>query len=288
MRAADRLLQRIGPQTTRVVLSCAGDAPRVRRGVLLVHGSLGCLAGLADHVVAELLVAGVESVEIDPACPHDREALTETVARWQRLCGAERVRFWDGDEGRVLVAARPVELGERAASRRAMLGRGPLASVDEVSGQARLRRALRELLGDPRPELGEEPSTASRLQASGCTACGVCVQACPHDALELVSVDVDGQQRTGLVHRPSLCEGGAACVTLCPQRALSQDGWWSLARTLDESAEVLETLGTATCERCRGRHPAGEGALCTPCRRVRERPFGQAMSVQEILAMQGR
>lgn len=47
-----------------------------------------------------------------------------------------------------------------------------------------------------------------RLEASQCNACGQCVTACPHEALDLMT------GRSELVNE-ALCEGDGLCVEAC-------------------------------------------------------------------------
>ena len=275
MRPTDRLLGHITPEVGVVLLSCAAEVPRVSRDVLLVHG-IGCVAEVGVHVVPEVLVAGATTVLVDPACDHDRDAFRARVEAWQQWCG-DRVQWFDPDaQPHVWLAARPVDLGARAAARRAMLGRLDGAGDDRTNDE-RLRAALAELR--PEGELPQE-SSAVQLAASGCTACGVCVKACPHDALVLV-----GEGSTELRHLPSSCQGEQDCVRLCPVDALTVAGHWPLTRVLDEGPEVLELVSTARCTVCGTRHPAAEGERCATCAYVKDRPFGSAMSVEEVLRL---
>ena len=47
-----------------------------------------------------------------------------------------------------------------------------------------------------------------------CTGCGICVDVCPHQALEVV----DGIAK---LSKPELCDGNGACVEACPMQAIS-------------------------------------------------------------------
>jgi len=46
-----------------------------------------------------------------------------------------------------------------------------------------------------------------------CTGCGICVDACPHQAIEMV----DGLAKVN----PAKCDGDEACVEACPVTAIS-------------------------------------------------------------------
>ena len=47
-----------------------------------------------------------------------------------------------------------------------------------------------------------------------CTGCGICVDVCPHQALEMV----DGVAK---LVRPDDCDGNGACVEACPVQAIT-------------------------------------------------------------------
>lgn len=47
-----------------------------------------------------------------------------------------------------------------------------------------------------------------------CTGCGICIDVCPHQALELV----DGVAK---LTQPEKCDGSGECVEACPVQAIS-------------------------------------------------------------------
>ncbi len=47
-----------------------------------------------------------------------------------------------------------------------------------------------------------------------CTGCGICIDACPHQALEMV----DGLAK---LTKPELCDGIGECVDACPVQAIT-------------------------------------------------------------------
>jgi heterodisulfide reductase subunit A len=65
-----------------------------------------------------------------------------------------------------------------------------------------------------------EPFIA-KVDAQRCAWCGLCAQACPYDAVELVSFD--GKEVARIV--PSLCKGGGGCVPVCPEDAIDVNGY---------------------------------------------------------------
>lgn len=113
-------------------------------------------------------------------------------------------------------------------------------------------------------------SPALALVAEGCVACGVCVRACPHDALELEH----GPGVSVLTQVPERCTGERACVELCPHDALAASGPLALFDVARRPAIELAAVQTAACRRCGARHPAAEGELCPPCAFRSRNAFG--------------
>jgi len=56
------------------------------------------------------------------------------------------------------------------------------------------------------------PSAAYAIDSSSCVACGLCVEACPHNAIRF--------QGTTPVIIQSRCQQCGACVNVCPQSAI--------------------------------------------------------------------
>ena len=277
----------------RVLLLCAdAPLPPVARDTLVVRLP-GCLEDAGIGLPAQLLASGVGAVEVTP-CPSDPEAAAAHVRGWTEVLG-DRVRAHTTPP--LLRRGRPtvLVLGQVPLPRRVVLGLGGLDSTPldlELDDAARTIAALR-LLGvapgadDAAPVQGEDaappvadgiaaagpPSAAAALAVDGCVACGVCVRACPHDALVL---DHDGDTST-LTHLREDCRSELDCLRLCPVDAISTAGALPLADVLAAPTAILAEVRTAACERCGARHPADEGPLCATCRFREGNAFGSSM-----------
>lgn len=257
----------------RVILACA-DAPLPpipadTAGVKLQ----GCVLGLGIELPVQLLAWGVGEVQVVP-CPADVVATAELVESWRAVLDGvvvatsapvKRRRFRPGP---VFDLARPVLPRRLAFGLRTGSGRPLDLDLDEP---ARALAALRILHGQgrarlPSPEATREPATAARqvavgLEAAGCTACGVCVRACPSGALELVASD----GVTVLRHAADRCRGHRSCIALCPQQALTVVAEWTTLDLASLGTAELARVETSECGRCGALHPAVEGALCPAC-----------------------
>ena len=166
-------------------------------------------------------------------------------------------------------------------SRRGLIGlagpRGRALPPAAAPARARLIAAMRAV-ATPTPALGALPGPTRELTARGCVACGVCVQACPEQALRLVDGPVsDDVSISTLLLDPAACSGCARCVELCPSQvlALAEPITWD--RLLAGAELPVVTVTTALCARCSVRFPASSGErLCPVCSFRRRNPFGSA------------
>ena len=59
------------------------------------------------------------------------------------------------------------------------------------------------------------PGPAARVNERTCVACGVCVETCPYDAIELVQKRVLGREKAVAQVDPVLCMGCGVCAASC-------------------------------------------------------------------------
>lgn len=272
-----------GDPVELLVLMCPEEPlPHVTRGTVVVRADR-CLAEMDVGLTAQLLASGLETVGVLP-CTRAREN-TET---WQRAL-PELTPFTPPPRGR-----RPKDLltlGDIGLPRRVVLGlpvRTPLdLSLDDA---ARTLAAFQLLLADERTSLPEDAppsgtgpaSAAADLRVSGCTACGVCVQACPHDALTLEHV---GNTST-LRHDRESCRSEHRCIELCPVDAITSTGAIPISDVLGEPVQILTEIPTTPCEKCGARHRSEGDPLCGACRFRADNVFGSSLppGVAEKLA----
>ncbi|MDR7329844.1 4Fe-4S dicluster domain-containing protein [Corynebacterium guangdongense] len=248
-----RLLAWVATTHPEIVLLCDhSQAPRLPR----THTPLRlrtCVRQLPDYMVPELLLAGATSLAL--ACPERTEVL-------------EALPLAAVPTGLVMLTAAEVPVDQAPLPRRALLGATAHAPIDTgAAADVRLATALRAL-----GVAYDRPTTATALHSQGCTACSVCVLACPNDALSLA-----GEGSTELIHDRTSCDSCQRCVRLCPSSALGSAGAVSLRTLANQPQVVLETVETARCTRCHQRFRPAEGEeLCRTCAFRREHPFGAA------------
>jgi len=282
----------------RLLLACPDlPVPRGARGTVVVRAHR-CLGECGVGLPAQLLVSGVDQVLTLPCA-----AGQERVTIWQQQL-PDVQPFHAPPRGR-----RPAEvlvLGQVPLPRRMLLGLSTQHALDlDEDDAARTLTAVRMLQEQGRATLpaavsrphestpatgptggpagaaaagtagsqAAEPAAATRFMVDGCTACGVCVRACPHDALAL---EHDGDTST-LSHLTESCRSEHECVALCPVDAFTATGHHSLTSVLDEPVKVLARVRTSSCTRCGARHPGTEGQLCPACRFRAANTFGSAL-----------
>lgn len=246
----------------------------------------GCLQELPLHRLVDLTLAGVKDVAVAPTSCCEGTELDELLTRWREQLG--------GMVGSTIVDAPPtrnwtwsIAPTRVPVDRRGLLGLSrrstpPWPTHDPDSDDhARLLTSLRAA----GVSAVEQPPPGVALAASGCTACGVCVAACPHDALNLV---VDGKWTT-LQHSMQACQGEQQCVALCPVNALTTPGKLSWDDVLEGLPVALASMEMSVCERCRTRFPAAsESRWCETCRIRRSDPFGSHLPEAAIKLLQAR
>lgn len=260
-----------------VVLACAhGIAPAIAAGAVGVVVD-GCLADVGLSLPAQLLASGVSEIRVCD-CAERPDAVAERLATWQRVfgtvfpAGAVATTRWHRRSGPIF------DLRNPSISRRSAFGlRARCAPPFDLSGDdaARGIEALRILRERGRAHLdpldaGPADRVGIVMRADGCTACGVCVRACPHGALELVDERGEGVLR----HRRDACRADQACIRLCPETALTVTAERSAIDLLDGGVIELARVATSICSRCGARHPSSDGPLCPPCRFRAANPFG--------------
>lgn len=248
-----------------VVALCAGADAGVAAGRVGVWLET-CLAEVPPYRLVDLAVAsrGVVLVEAG-SCQADLSgcAALATLAPG-RMVVSDALAPAEADAS----GAALIDVGHPPVSRRSLFraaGTPVVAHAPDDDDQTRLVTSLRAL-GDAS---GTAPARV--LTVSGCTACGVCVQACPHDALTLKTE----QGWTTLAHLPDRCRGEVACVTHCPESAIVAGEGHAWEAVLSGVPEPLARLRTSRCDRCGATIPAGAaGGVCGPCSRRRAEPFG--------------
>lgn len=259
-------------EKSHIAMTC-DDGLDLARGTKRLPGVqvAGCLRDLPLHRLVDLSLAGVLDVTLVPTTCCSANVLTELVGSWRSGTGG-LLKITVDDVAPARNWTWSLSAQRIPVDRRGLLGlsrRTPPWPIHEPGDddQARLVASLRAV---GTATITEAPPGVV-LVASGCTACGVCVRACPHGSLDLV---IDGSVAT-LQHAPDTCLGEQQCVSLCPVDALSVTGSVGWVEVLDGSPIVLASVRTAVCQRCQSRFPANaDQEWCEPCRIRRSDPFG--------------
>ena len=271
---------------SEVVLVCPyTELGKVPRSAVVVEVP-ACLGTAQAGLCAQLLASGEETVHIAQECEDAWSGANSPQALIEFFVGAQR---WDR-AARRRGTRRPeiLYLGQIPLPRRMVLGfigvpKGELSLTDDEHTReleaVRILRQRGQVAAEQEEVVTEVHSKARLLGASGCTACGVCVTACPHEAL---SLPVEGSQ-ANLIFDVNRCQGDLQCVQLCPVGALQDHGPLPLHR-LGEAEEItLATIPVATCSRCRATHHEVGEPYCQSCRSRVHGGFGATADVAELI-----
>ncbi|ADH92957.1 4Fe-4S dicluster domain-containing protein [Arcanobacterium haemolyticum] len=254
-----------------VIVSCP-KAPPVRprpRDVAVTWDT--CLASASSGTVAQLLAVGVDHVYVNHCgCAEQR------FTSWESITPGRVSMYVPGR--RSLRSGVSLRLTEVPLPRRAVFGLAISAPISfDDDDQDRTLHSL-EVLG-----LGEEASSRLTdqpqslvLQASGCTMCGVCVKACPHDALAIEPAKENSTSRMAgsrLIYAVDACRGCNRCIDLCPVSALESHGPESWENVRARTLRVLAQQVMATCESCGAPVQDPSKSLCALCEYRQEHPF---------------
>lgn len=257
-----------------VVLACKHtEVPKLGRKRQAVVWN-GCLMDTPIGIPAQILALGIKRVGVLPCAVNPAEVAKQRDT-WESLtprlvydAGMLKTAIFRGPE--------VLAVGAIPMPRRVVLGLGlrdkPPISLkgDDTSRTLESLEVLAAKGLVRRGEGLESKLGGLRIGVSACTACAVCVQACPHNALTLL------HHETGSVlwQTSELCRGEQECVQLCPIKGMWVQGDMRLVDLLDEPERKLFVVESAVCEKCGARHPANEGPLCQVCQFRRDNPFG--------------
>ena len=238
-----------------VVLACKHtEVPKLGRKRQAVVWN-GCLMDAPIGIPAQILALGIKRVGVLPCAVNPAEVAKQRDT-WESLtprlvydAGMLKTAIFRGPE--------VLAVGAIPMPRRVVLGLGlrdkPPISLkgDDTSRTLESLEVLAAKGLVRRGEGLESKLGGLRIGVSACTACAVCVQACPHNALTLL------HHETGSVlWQTSVCR-----VRRCVQPP--DQGMWFRRHALVVLDELSVFRQSAVCE-MRRRHPASE-RLCQVC-----------------------
>ena len=260
----------------RIIITCPhSPAPDLGHSDLAIVLD-SCLAHATLGLSAQLLACGTPRVEYVPCTEHPEEAARK-VSLWQALTPGLVGEFQPSK--RSFLHGETIRMEAVPIARRALFGAGSDGPVDpSADDQSRTIAALRYL--QERKLIGEVPDIPNagsgiRLSVEGCTACGVCVNSCPQQALTLSRTQTpDGATIHQLSHLADKCRACQACVRFCPVQAITPGAQMHLHDALEARTYPLARVATRICKHCGMVFPACQGELCSVCAFRDENPFG--------------
>jgi ferredoxin len=275
------------PASTTVELVCAEQAcADLGDAVTAVVTLAGCAVDLTVATfleLAEVPTLTALTVRTD-GCPN-AATVAATVREAATLLAAVHTTLrLTVQDAPILHRRRDVyPLRTMPVSRRRLFTLGAAGATGQHDGardtRSRARAALRRLGAEGDVDIAALraiPAAAATLDAGRCTACGVCVNACPTGALRLT--------RTGpafaLVFDASSCTDCGQCTRLCPERTLVRTGRGDWAEVVKGAGRELAHGEARSCSRCGGSFTASALSagdptdLCPVCAYRRSSPFG--------------
>jgi len=70
----------------------------------------------------------------------------------------------------------------------------------------------------------ERPGVTAQVDTSSCIACGMCVAACPYEAIRLETVAMNGASKMAAQVDPNLCMACGICNSVCLSSSISVEG----------------------------------------------------------------
>lgn len=270
---------------------------RVRKGTIVIEVPTCISSGWAG-LCAQLLVAGVETIYLAENC---EAALAEESGPTALAEFIDGVELWEEPSSRWGTRCPEVLfLGEVPVPRRIVMGLSAAKAFPLNLRQTEHDRELETLqvLREQGKLLDTEGSPyiggALQLVVDGCVACGVCVRACPHDALQLKvganaleDVPSSGigpsQMNMGLMFDASTCQGDQKCIQICPEQAITSAGPIPIMDLLGQDVRMLAEVSYAICSKCNARHHEVGESLCRSCRGRQDQGFGATANVEELI-----
>lgn len=248
----------------------AGEGPAIQAGRALYRGEamrqngfFGAraqdFARAAESLARAYLQGAREAVFVQDAASASRAdegdaPVRAHLARFNRILKSR---------GLAPLRARWARGGEAPEPGRRRLVRTALAAIDEAEEEFDAQTALSRLQGQGESGADRLFAFVPRIDPAACTGCDACLNACPHDCLQLAR---SGESAAVYALHPQGCDGCDLCASVCAEWAIEVGQMQRSPRDIELRVWRCRACGVEVHEPAS--RPEPMDGLCTICRQT--------------------